>query len=129
MTVSSSAERYKSQDDVDTDISLLKSPKAAGCYQTLLKQQLETSLAGATINTVDFAITPKQSGQPDNLVATGAGKITLTANGQASTIYADVAFISGPSIEAELDIESQDQAIPDTLFSSLITAVAGRAAS
>ena len=128
-TVDSSATSYKSQSDVAADTALINSPQISSCYEQLLKAQLATSLpAGGKLGAVSITITPGSGGGPPNIVGLGTGSVTATVSGQPLTIYLAVAFITGHLLEAEVDVESVGQAIPVSLFSSVVTAVAARAA-
>jgi hypothetical protein len=46
------------------------------------------------------------AGAPANVIATGAGTITVSVNGQHVAVYVTVALITGPLIEAEVDTEN-----------------------
>jgi hypothetical protein len=128
-SVSSSATSYKTQADVDADVAFINSPKINSCYAQLAKSQLAGSLpAGGTVDAVTFAITPGHGSGPANVAGIGTGTITATVSGQQVTIYLDMAFITGPLTEAEVDIENPSQPVPATLFTQLTTAVANRAA-
>ena len=105
-----------------------RSPKVASCLQSLAREQLSKSLpAGTTIRSVKATVTPGGAGGPANLVATVSGMIAVVANGRSLTIYTDVAFISGPKIEAEVDAENVGAPVPAALRSKLVQAVAARA--
>jgi hypothetical protein len=78
---------------------------------------------------VQIAITPRTAAVPANVVATGTGSVAPTASGDNATAYLRVAFITGPKIEAEVDIESINQPVLAALFTSLLTKVAARAAA
>ncbi len=128
-TVESSATSYKSPADIQADVALLNSSKISSCYDQLLKTQLGGSLpSGATIDAVSINITPGSATGSSNIAGTGTGSVTVTVSGQQTTIYLAVAFITGPQLEAEVDVEIPGQAVPTDLFTSLVTAVAGRAA-
>lgn len=128
--ISSNASRYKSQSDLDADIAILKSSKVSGCYDTLFKSKLAGSLpAGSTVQGVSIKITPGAAGHPDNVVATGKGKITVTAGGSKQEIYISVAFITGTLIEAEVDFTSVGVPVDPALQADLIAKVAKRAAN
>lgn len=130
LQISSSATSYKSQSDLDADIAILKSRKVNGCYDTLFKSKLASSLpAGATVQSVSIKITPGAASHPNNVVATGNGKITVTAGGSKQEIYVFVAFITGPLIEAEVDFTSVGMPVDPSLQADLIAKVAKRAAT
>jgi hypothetical protein len=128
-TVSSSATSYWAQSDLDADVAIAHSPKLSSCYDQLAKKQLASSLpAGATIESASMKITPGSAGGPANVIATGAGTIKVSVNGQHVAVYATVAFITGPLIEAEVDTENVGAPVSTSLVQSLVAAVAGRAA-
>ena len=128
-SISSSASSYRSQSDVDADVTMLASPKLSPCYEQLLKGELAKTLpAGATIESATVKITPGSAGGPTNVVATGSGTIKVKVNGQQVVLYTTVAFITGPLIEAEVDAESVGAPVPASLVQSLVATVANRAA-
>jgi hypothetical protein len=129
-TVSSSATSFKSQDDVDSDVATLKSDKISGCYEQVFKSKLSGSLpAGSVVNSTSVTITSGSNGGPSNVVATGTGKISVTAQGQTIDVYIDVAFITGKSIESEVDFSNVGAAVPADIQSAAIAKVAARTAS
>jgi hypothetical protein len=128
-SISSSASSYRSQGDVDADVTMLASPKLSACYEQLLKGELAKTLpAGATIESATVKITPGSAGGPTNVVATGIGTIKVKVNGQQVAVYTTVAFITGPLIEAEVDAENVGTPVPASLVQSLVATVANRAA-
>ena len=128
-TISSSASSFKSQSDLAADIAILHSPKLDSCYEQLLKKELSTSLpAGTTIESATVTITPGAGGGPSNVVATGSGTIQVKSNAQTIPVYVDVAFITGPLIEAEVDAENVGTPVPPAVVSAMVGKVAARAA-
>lgn len=128
-TISSNAKAFKSQDDVARDTALLKSPKVDSCYEQVLRGLLEQQLpATATINNVSVHITPGSGGGPVNLEATGTATINLSAQGQQVSLFADLAFISGPLVEAQVSFQDVGRHVPEALQRQVIKAVAERAA-
>jgi hypothetical protein len=128
-TISSNAKAFKSQADVARDTALLSSPKVGPCYEQVLRGRLTQQLPeNATIDNVSVHITPGSDGGPANLEATGAATIKLTAQGQHLSLFADIAFISGPLVEAQVSFEDIGEHIPEALQRSVINAVAKRAA-
>lgn len=128
-TVSSNATSYRSQADVDGDVAMLHGTKFASCYQSLAKDQLSKSLpAGTTIRSIKVTVTPGNAGGPANLAATATAVIAVAVSGQSLTVYVNVAFITGPKIEAEVDAENVGTPVPAALRDKLVQAVAARAA-
>ena len=82
---------------------------------------------GSTLNSMSFLVTQGSSGGPSNVVATGAGKIDVTVSGQVIDVYINVAFITGPSLEAEVDFENVGSPVPASIQAPLIAKVAARA--
>lgn len=129
-TISSSANSYRSQSDIDTDVAMLNSPKAAQCYEQLIKKTLATSLpAGATVDSASFTITPGAAGGPANVVATLTGTATISINGQKIEFYPTIAFITGKQLEAEVDAMNVGSPVPAATMSTIVAAVATRAAA
>ena len=128
-TISSNATSYRSQADVDSDIALLHNPKFATCFQSLAKDQLSKSLpAGTKIQSVKVSVKPGHGAGPANLAGTASAVIAVAVGERSLTIYVDVAFITGPMIEAEVDAENVGSSVPAALRSKLVQAVAARAA-
>jgi hypothetical protein len=127
-TISSQAISFRSESDVNADLSALRGGKAGPCYVKEVNAQASTSLpAGTTIDHLSFTITPGSNGGPSNLVATGHGRFQISASGVTATAYVDVAFISGPSIEAEVDFENINSPVEQDVQTAVIAAVAHRA--
>jgi hypothetical protein len=124
--ISSQASSYKSTDDITTDVGILTNPKIDSCYEALAKSQIA---AGPTVDSVTIAVTPGAAGGPSNVVATLTGTITITESGQMQTLYLNSAFITGPLIEAEVDFDSPDAAVPAVLQAQLVALVANRVAA
>ena len=128
-TITSSAARYRSQAAITADIGLLKSPRISACYKALTTQSLRASLpAGATIASGGLEVVPAPKGGPANVVAVATSKFVVNASGQPVTLYQTTAFITGRLIEAEVDFQGVDTAVPTALQEQLIDVVAGRAA-
>ena len=129
-TISSSASSYKSQADITTDTETIKSPKISSCLDALFATQLKPTLpTGSTLGGVSITVTPHTSTEPANVIATAAGTISVTASGQSIVVYLNVAFITGPLIEAEVDFEDVGQPVPVAIQTAAITKVAARAAN
>jgi hypothetical protein len=128
-SVMSSATSFKSQSAVEADVAILKSAKASACYQQVGKAEFARSLpSGAKLDAMSFKITPAPASAPSNVVAIGRGTVTVTASGERVVLYLAVAFIADRFVEAEVDIESPGEPIPDDMLTSLAGAVAARAA-
>jgi len=140
-SISSSADSFRSQSDVDSDIAMLHSPKVSTCSDQQLVKQLATSLPkGATIASASIKIMPGSAGGPANVVANGTGSIKVSMTSQQAAvyetaalstgevIYSTVDFITGPMIEAEVDTSSLGTPISASLVKSLVADVATRAA-
>jgi len=113
---------------VTSDTAIVKSPKMSACYSKLAADEIGGSLpAGSTLNSASVVVTPGSAGGPANVVATGAGKVEVTANGEVDDLYVNVAFITGPSIEAEIDFTNLAAPVPASLRAALIAKIAARA--
>ena len=129
-TIGSDASLFRSTADLTADIANLRSPKISRCYTTLIQSNLADSLPdGTTIHSVSFVITPGSGGGPRNVVARGSGRINVTAAGQIVDLYLNVAFITGPLIEAQVDFQSIGAPVPLATRTALIAKVAARAAA
>lgn len=128
-TISSSTSSYKSKDDIDSDVQMLHSPRLEPCLVQLVKTGIASSLpAGAKVESASMKITPGAGGGPSNVVASGAGQVKVSANGQQTTVYLNIVFITGPLIEADLDIETVGAPLPAAMLKTLVATVANRTA-
>jgi hypothetical protein len=129
-SISSSASSFKKPSDLTADIAILKSAKVSTCYDVLVRSEAPASLPpGTTLNSVTIVITPGSTDGPRNVVATGAGKINISQSGQRADVFLNVAFITGPLIEAEVDFENVGEPVPAAIRAAVIAKVAARAAA
>ncbi len=127
-SISSQASTYRAQSDIDADRALLSNAKIDGCYEKLLRSELSKSFpAGTTIKSLTVKIAPGSGGGPDNVVGSGAATVKVAANGQSVTVYVNLAFITGPLTEVEVDFENVGAPVPAATRAAVIKAVAGRA--
>jgi hypothetical protein len=124
-TISSDASSYRSQSDLDSDVTALHSPKLSACFTQELKKELPV---GSTFESSSLKITPGSAGGPSNVVATGGGVIDIEDGGQQIAVYVTVDFITGPLIQAQVDAENVGAAVPASVVNPLVAAVASRAA-
>jgi hypothetical protein len=128
-SISSDASRFKSDSDVAADTESINSPKFDACQEKVGRQTIAKSLpAGTEINDISLHTTPGPNGGPSNIAGIGQGTVTLTANGQTVKVYTLVAYITGPRLEAEVDVTGIGAPIDDTIAKQAIAAVARRAA-
>lgn len=130
-SLSSDATSYKSQDDVDALVSVIKSPKADTCFNELIKKELQTSVpSGTKIGNLSVHLTPGSSGGPSNVVGTANASVTIASGqGQSITVHLVSVFISGKQLAASVDAETLGGPIDTTALGKAVLAVAGRAAS
>jgi hypothetical protein len=127
-SIDSEVASMRTADDVKDDTSVVTSPKIDACYDKLAAAQISEGLpAGSTLNSESFTFTPGAAGGPSNVVATAAGKVEVTVNGAVDDLYINVAFITGPLIEAEIDFTNVASPVPAALRASLIAKIAARA--
>jgi hypothetical protein len=127
--ISSSATSYRSQSDLNADVTTLHSPKFSPCFGQMIKKEIAASLpAGATVESASIKIAPGSAGGPANVVATDTGTVKLGVNGQQVPVYVTAAFITGPLIEAEVDAENVGTPVPASVVNRLVATVAARAA-
>jgi hypothetical protein len=128
-TVSSDAESYRSNADVNADIAMVHSPKLKACFQQLMRSETESSLpAGTTMDHLQINITPDPAGAPSNVIATIATTVNVHVSGQDLVVYSNFALIIGPLIEAEVDFTNVGAPVPAALRDQLTEQVADRAA-
>ena len=129
LTVSSSATRFKSQADIDADIALLKRPKIASCYKTLLVKELTASLpAGSTLGTVSVVVHAGPHGAAPNVAGTLHADIAVTVRSHKTTVYDDDAFVAGSLTEALVSYEGVGSPVPATVQAQLTAITAERCA-
>jgi hypothetical protein len=128
-TISSDASRYRSQADLTADTAIIKSPKLSSCYDQLLRTEMAASLpGGTTLNSESIVVAPGSAGIRSNVVGTAAGKVNISSGGETADVFVNVAFITGPLIEAEVDFLNVGAPVPATVRNALIAKVAARAA-
>lgn len=127
-SISSEATSFRSPADLTSDIAIIKSPKIDACYDKLAATEVGGSLpAGSTLNSASIVVTPGSAGGPSNVVATAAGRVEVTVGGKVTDLYLNVAFITGPSIEAEIDFTNVATPVPASVRAPLIAKIAARA--
>jgi hypothetical protein len=127
-SISSEATSMRTPDDLKADIAVITSSKISACYDKLASDELAKGLpAGSTLNSASIVVTPGPAGGPSNVVATAAGKVEVTVDGEVDDLYINVAFITGPLIEAEIDFTNLAAPVPSSLRASLIAKIAARA--
>jgi hypothetical protein len=127
-TISSTATSYKTQTEVENRLAVILSPKADSCFSQAFKNQLSTTLpADATIGDVSFHITSGSSGGADNIVGSAAGSVTLTEQGQTTTLYLNDSFIKGPLLGVTVQFTGIGQPIDVAVQKQVIEKVAARA--
>lgn len=124
-TVSSEASRYRSQSDITSDLAVLKNPKFAACYRSLVRKELTGT--GGTTGTVSLTVTRSPAGYPNNVAATLDGRVEVTANGTMATVYVTAVLITGSRLEAEADFVGLGAPVPAQLRIKVGTALAVRA--
>lgn len=130
VSVSSSASSYRTQDAVDADTAALSNAKFGPCYEQQLRKQVASAIpAGATIESVSFTVTPGSSGGPANVVATASGSVKIAVSGRQTVLNVLVAYIAGPLLKAEVDVQNVDKAVPQDVFTTAVTTVAKRVAA
>lgn len=128
--ISSQAESFGSQKDLDADVALLRSPRASKCYEKSFTAQLTSSLpSGSKVKEVTMKVTPHSAGEPSNVIGTGVGSITVEISGKTVKVNLASEFMTGPLIESEVDFLNADAPIPVTLLSTLVKKVAARTAA
>jgi hypothetical protein len=127
-SISSEVTSMRTADDLKADVAVITSTKIDACYDMLAATQIGEGLpAGSTLDSASIVVTPGPAGGPSNVVATAAGKVELTVDGEIDDLYINVAFITGPLIEAEIDFENLAAPVPASLRASLIAKIAARA--
>jgi hypothetical protein len=127
--ISSDVSRFKSDADIAADVKNLHSPKIDQCLGQQARDAFTKELpAGAKMDKFSYHVTPGSNGGPSNLAGLGRGTITVTASGQTLQVFVTTAFITGPRLQAEVDIISLGAAIPAVVQQKAIKAVADRAA-
>jgi hypothetical protein len=127
--VSSDASRFKSASDIASDVTMLHSPRIDQCLQESARRTIAKGMpAGAKVDAITLHVTPGSSAGPTNVVALAQGTVTVTVSGQTVKVYTTAAFITGPRIEAEVDVTGVGAPLPAATQRQAIEAVAARAA-
>jgi hypothetical protein len=127
--IGSSAESWRSETDVQAQIAIITNPRAGHCYAQVLRNQLPSNLpANVTLDTLQVTLTPGHAGFPDDVVATGHGKIVLSSGGQSASLYLDAAFIAHGTVTGQVQFLGLGEQILPTLSSQLVQTVADRIA-
>ncbi len=127
--ISSDAQAYKTQAEVDADVALMKNPKVGNCFRQGFAQALAAHLpAGARLGHTAFTVTPGSAGQPVNVAGTASGRFTLVGAAKTVTLYFDVAYIAGNKIESDVEFLGAGQPVDPTLRRQLIAKIANRTA-
>jgi hypothetical protein len=125
VSILSNAASFKTASDVQVDVGTLSNPK----YTTCNKQLIASSLpAGSALVNADVKVTVGAAGGPSNVAGSATGSVTFTSQGQQQTLYLTSVYLTGPSIEGEIDFESGDGPIPASLQAPLIAKMAARIA-
>ncbi len=128
--IASNAQAMRTEADVQADIALMKSPKAAACNARTARKRIAASLpSGTTVKSVKLTVTPGSGLGPNNVVAVGHAVVTVQANGQTVAIYEDFYLIAGKRIEAEADFTGVGHHIEPSLQKQVVAAVARRTAA
>jgi hypothetical protein len=129
-SVSSQADSFKSQADIDDDVAIIHSANIDTCYGQLARSQLAASVpAGSTITTVSIAIKAGTGGGPSNVVGTGTAEFHVTVNGALNDIFVNLAFMTGPLTEASIDFVNIGAPVAANVQAALIAKVAARVAA
>jgi hypothetical protein len=127
--ISSDASRFKSASDIASDVKMLHSPRIDQCLQESARRTIAKGMpAGAKVDNITVHVTHGSSGGPSNVVALAQGTVTVTISGQTVKVYTTAAFITGPRIEAEVDVTGVGAPLPAATQRQAIDAVAARAA-
>ena len=111
-------------------MKVFNSPKIQPCVNTILRQQLATSLpAGARLTTVALKFTKGPDGGPKNELGHAEGRIGLHAQGKTVYVYLYLAFITGRLLTGSLSFTDIGQPGSNSLVASAVGAFAKRAAN
>lgn len=124
--VNSIAASYRSERDLDVDFGQLTNPRLSFCTALFDRKILEA--LGFKIESISTRAKPAPAGSQANVV--GVVDTTVTGSlGGNHVVHDRIVVISGPHIEAQVEIASADTPIPQHLLNSLVAAVASRAAT
>jgi hypothetical protein len=121
--------QYATQADVAKDEKLLHNPGISKCLNSVFRTEFAKSLpAGAHVDQLNFTVSTGSHGYPSNVVGLAHGLIQVTVQKQTVRIFLDVAFITGHKLDLTVDFDGVNAAIPASVQSKAIRAVAARAA-
>lgn len=128
-TISSEATKFRSENDVDTDVASLLDPKNRHCDAAGIGRDfLADAPKGSKLLSATSTVTPRSAGQPANLIATEKSVVRIQSPDELDTIYIDDAYIRGPRLEVFLDFVNFDAPVSPSLRAAVIAKVAARAA-
>jgi hypothetical protein len=128
----STASRYATQASVTADVSAIRGKKFQKCDLAQLHQEVADQLPSSlSLKSVTLTIQTSLSGYPRNVAALAVGHFRAKARHSDTTVdgYVDVAYISGPLVEATVVFNSSKQRVDPDVERPLIVAVATRAAA
>lgn len=127
-SVSSEAERYRSDRDLAIDEAVLRSPRTIPCYRKLSTPARLGLPNGSKITSISFHFSGHLRGQPTNVIGGLQAVISAVVSGQKAVLYEDAAFVIGRRIEAEVDFSNVGTRVPTAFRAALTATVAARAA-
>ena len=124
--ISSEAESYKAQADIDSDRAVLSNPKLVTCFESELKKEAASGEDGVTLVSVTAKFVPPATGAPKGYLGHIVGQAVVAAKGAKTTVYLDGYFLSAGLTEADVDAFSATTPVDPTVMMSLIQKVSAR---
>ena len=128
----STVTRFPSKTDVTKDIDAVRGSKFHDCEQSQLKDLVSKNLPSAFgLKSFKLTVHLSPSRVPHNVAAIASAHFTAKAKHSDASVdgYIDIAFISGPDIEATITINASKNRLDPDIQTQIITAVANRAAA
>jgi hypothetical protein len=127
-TVSSEADRYRSDSDLAVNLALVRNPKTVSCYKKLTTAARLGLPSGTKLTSTSFSLSRRTSGQPANVIGSLHAVISILASGQKAVVYSDAVFIRGAHLGASVTFGNVGARVPAALQATLTATVAARAA-
>lgn len=125
--ISSAGAAFSSQDPVSDAATALGKPAARRCMAQVMRTRITEAVPGASVTGSHWTVQPGGINVPINYAGLARGVIDATRNGAPVKIYADVVFITGASIDADVTLVNVGRPIAKYIRDSVVDDIAGRA--
>ena len=126
-TIDSNASSFASKTAAHKAVSLVRSSKFASCTEAFARKQLASSLpSGGTIKNLTVTAGKPYAGAASSVIATVTTTMTVSFDGQDSTVQSEGVFIAHGLVLASVEDSSAGGTVDTTLLDKLGNVLAGR---